>query len=595
MATRIEGSIEDRAVGVLGGGQYGRLLSEAASRLSIPVLALDPSPAAPTKQISAASLLNSSLTHVDGSYTNPSDIHSLAERVDVLTVEIEHVDVQTLFQIRDKYSTTGGNLGKGIEIYPSPETIAIVQDKLLQKQLLKKANIPVADFIDLPDPTAENVSQAAKTLGLPLLLKSRRQAYDGRGNFLIRNFDDVKLGLDKLKAPLFAESYATNVTHEVVVVLVRNVKGEIRSYGAVENVHAGKIGHLVRAPLRQGGKDVAIRAQSIAEKVITSLPDGAVGVFGVEFFLLDDGALLVHEVASRPHSSAHYTVEASETSQYENHLRAILSLPLGSTELKALSAATLNLRSTPETAEEVRSVVCRALETPGATVHLYGKKEAPGKSDSPKGRKIGHITVVGPSDAEVNDRIHKIMGSFNNDPLIPKPPKSHPLPLVSVLMGSDSDLPSIRDAARILDQFKVPFETRIVSAHRTPTLMNDFCKEAASRGVRVIIAGAGGAAHLPGMIASESNLPIIGVPVKGPTLDGVDSLHSIVQMPRGVPVATVGINNSTNAALLAIRILAITDPKYAIAIEEYRANMERVVLQKGERLNELGWTLDGGK
>ncbi|KAJ9205094.1 hypothetical protein DTO164E3_1717 [Paecilomyces variotii] len=595
MAARIEGSIEDRAVGVLGGGQYGRLLSEAASRLSIPVLALDPSPAAPTKQISAASLLNSSLTHVDGSYTNPNDIHSLAERVDVLTVEIEHVDVQALFQIRDKYSTTGGNLGKGIKIFPSPETIAIVQDKLLQKQLLRKADIPVADFIDLPDPTVESVSQAAKTLGLPLLLKSRRQAYDGRGNFLIRDLDDIQLGLDKLKAPLFAERYATNVTHEVVVVLVRNVKGEIRSYGAVENVHAGKIGHLVRAPLRQGGKDVAIRAQSIAEKVIRSLPDGAVGVFGVEFFLLDDGALLVHEISSRPHSSAHYTVEASETSQYENHLRAILSLPLGSTELKALSAATLNLRSTPETAEEVRSVVRRALETPGATVHLYGKKEAPGKSDSPKGRKIGHITVVGPSDADVNDRIHKIIGSFNNDPLVPKPPKSHPLPLVSVLMGSDSDLPSIRDAARILDQFKVPFETRIVSAHRTPTLMNDFCKEAASRGVRVIIAGAGGAAHLPGMIASESNLPIIGVPVKGPTLDGVDSLHSIVQMPRGVPVATVGINNSTNAALLAIRILAITDPKYAIAIEEYRANMEQVVLQKGERLNELGWTLDGGK
>ncbi|KAJ9361786.1 hypothetical protein DTO280E4_3619 [Paecilomyces variotii] len=565
MAARIEGSIEDRAVGVLGGGQYGRLLSEAASRLSIPVLALDPSPAAPTKQISAASLLNSSLTHVDGSYTNPNDIHSLAERVDVLTVEIEHVDVQALFQIRDKYSTTGGNLGKGIEIFPSPETIAIVQDKLLQKQLLRKADIPVADFIDLPDPTVESVSQAAKTLGLPLLLKSRRQAYDGRGNFLIRDLDDVQLGLDKLKAPLFAERYATNVTHEVVVVLVRNAKGEIRSYGAVENVHAGKIGHLVRAPLRQGGKDVAIRAQSIAEKVISSLPDGAVGVFG---------ALFVHEIASRPHSSAHYTVEACETSQYENHLRAILSLPLGSTELKALSAATLNLRSTPETAEE---------------------KEAPGKADSPKGRKIGHITVVGPSDADVNDRIHKIIGSFNNDPLVPKPLKSHPLPLVSVLMGSDSDLPSIRDAARILDQFKVPFETRIVSAHRTPTLMNDFCKEAASRGVRVIIAGAGGAAHLPGMIASESNLPIIGVPVKGPTLDGVDSLHSIVQMPRGVPVATVGINNSTNAALLAIRILAITDPKYAIAIEEYRANMEQVVLQKGERLNELGWTLDGGK
>lgn len=244
--------------------------------------------------------------------------------------------------------------------------------------------------------------------------------------------------------------------------------------------------------------------------------------------------MLVHEIASRPHSSAHYTIEASETSQYENHLRAILSLPLGSTALKVFSAATLNLRGTPETTEEVRSVVRRALETKGATVHLYGKKESPGKSESPKGRKVGHITVVGPSDADVNERIHQILGSSSpgdDDPLLPRPPKSHPLPLVSVLMGSDSDLPTMRDAARILEQFKVPFETRIVSAHRTPSLMVRFCKEAASRGVRVIIAGAGGAAHLPGMIASESNLPVVGVPVKGPTLDGVDSLHSIVQMP----------------------------------------------------------------
>lgn len=326
------------------------------------------------------------------------------------------------------------------------------------------------------------------------------------------------------------------------------------------------------------------------------------------------GKLLVHEIASRPHSSAHYTVEASETSQYENHLRAILSLSLGSTELKVFSATTLNLRGTPETAEGVRALVRRTLETPGATVHLYGKREAPGKSDSPKGRKIGHVTVVGPSDADVNDRIRHILGPFGSDDadaLLPKPPKSHPLPLVSVLMGSDSDLPSVRDAARILDQFQVPFETRIVSAHRTPTLMNEFCKEAASRGVRVVIAAAGGAAHLPGMIASELNLPVVGVPVKGPTLDGVDSLHSIVQMPvsvplrfldvaiirdllsaqRGVPVATVGINNSTNAALLAIRILAISDPKYTVAIEEYRANMERVVLEKGDRLLEIGWTL----
>ncbi|KAI2621591.1 Phosphoribosylaminoimidazole carboxylase [Hypoxylon sp. NC1633] len=568
MSDRIEGSVEDRVVGVLGGGQYGRLLSEAAGRLSVPFVALDPSPSAPAKQISAVSLLHPSLAHVEGSYMSSEDIQKIAERVDILTVEIEHVDVRALFEIRDKYRTTGGHLGKGVSVVPSPETIAIVQDKLSQKQFLRRLGVPVADFVDLPEPTVENVSQVAETLSFPLLLKARRQAYDGRGNFVLRGAGDAQRALDTLRGPLYAERYGIDVIHEIVVVLVRSVQGDIRSYGAVENVHAGKINHLVRAPLRQGGKDVSIRAQGLAEKVISALPDGAVGVFGVELFLLSDGSLLVHEITSRPHSSAHYTVEASETSQYENHPRAILSFPLGSTALKVFSASTLNFRGTPESAEEVRSLVRRALETPGAS--------AVGKADSPKGRKIGHITVVGPSDADVNDRIHRILGSFSDDSLLPRPPKSHPLPLVSVLMGSDSDLPSIRDAARILDQFKVPFETRIVSAHRTPTLMNEFFKEAASRGVRVIIAGAGGAAHLPGMIASESNLPVVGVPVKGPTLDGV-------------PVATVGINNSTNAALLAIRILAVSDPKYAVAIEEYRANMEKVVLEKGNRLNELGW------
>lgn len=265
------------------------MLSEAASRLSIPLVVLDPSPASPAKQISAVSVLHPSLAHVDGSYSNSSDIHALAERVDVLTVDIEHVDVQALFQIRDRYRTTGGHLGKGIDIFPSPETLAIVQDKLSQKRFLSKWDIPVVEFLDLPDPTVENIAQAAETLGLPLLLKARRNAYDGRGNFLLRDLADAPRALSALGGALYAERYATDIVHEIVVVLVRNIKGEIRSYGAVENVHCGKIGHLVRAPLRQGGKDVSIRAQSLAEKAISSLGDGAVGVFGVEFFVLDNG------------------------------------------------------------------------------------------------------------------------------------------------------------------------------------------------------------------------------------------------------------------------------------------------------------------
>lgn len=252
---------------------------------------LDPSPASPAKQISAISALHPTLAHVDGSYANANDIHTLAKGADVLTVEIEHVDVQALFQLRDQYRTSGGHSGKGIEIFPSPETLAVVQDKLSQKNLLSASNIPVADFVDLPAPTVENVAQAAKVLGLPLLLKARRQAYDGRGNFVLNDISDAQRGLSTLNGPLYAERYVPDVVHEIVVVLVRSVKGEIQSYGAVENVKSGKIGHLVRAPLRQGGKDVASLAQSLAEKAINSLGDGAVGVFGVEFFLRANGKL----------------------------------------------------------------------------------------------------------------------------------------------------------------------------------------------------------------------------------------------------------------------------------------------------------------
>lgn len=132
-------------------------------------------------------------------------------------------------------------------------------------------------------------------------------------------------------------------------------------------------------------------------------------------------------------------------------------------------------------------------------------------------------------------------------------------PIVGIIMGSESDLNVMKSAALVLEELAIPFETKVVSAHRTPEKMFEYAKEAKQRGLEVIIAGAGGAAHLPGMVASLTQLPVIGVPVKLKELDGLDSLMSIVQMPAGVPVATVGINNAKNAGLLAARILAIKD------------------------------------
>ncbi len=149
---------------------------------------------------------------------------------------------------------------------------------------------------------------------------------------------------------------------------------------------------------------------------------------------------------------------------------------------------------------------------------------------------------------------------------------------VGVIMGSSSDYEVMSQAVELLEQFGIPYEKRIVSAHRTPDLLVEYAKTAKSRGISVIIAGAGGAAHLPGMVASMTTLPVIGVPVKSRALNGLDSLLSIVQMPAGVPVATVAIDGAKNAALIAVSILALRDEKLATALENFRKNQTETVL-----------------
>lgn len=157
-------------------------------------------------------------------------------------------------------------------------------------------------------------------------------------------------------------------------------------------------------------------------------------------------------------------------------------------------------------------------------------------------------------------------------------------PRVGLIMGSDSDWPVMQAAAEALAEFDVPFEVGVVSAHRTPQRMLDYARQAADRGIEVIIAGAGGAAHLPGMVASATVLPVIGVPVPLARLDGLDSLLSIVQMPAGVPVATVSIGGANNAGLLAVRILGISDPALRERMAAFQAELADMVLRKDQAL-----------
>ena len=162
-------------------------------------------------------------------------------------------------------------------------------------------------------------------------------------------------------------------------------------------------------------------------------------------------------------------------------------------------------------------------------------------------------------------------------------------PLVGVIMGSRSDWETMKHAVDTLEGLDVPHEVRVVSAHRTPDLLFEYAGTAEGRGLEVIIAGAGAAAHLPGMVASKTVLPVLGVPVQSRALQGLDSLLSIVQMPRGVPVATVGINNSKNAGLLAARILALADAALARRLAGYRESAEQEVLAKAEQLESKGY------
>ncbi|CAN6627802.1 hypothetical protein TRVA0_011S01992 [Trichomonascus vanleenenianus] len=560
--------MDSRTVGILGGGQLGRMMVEAAHRLNVKTLVLD-APNSPAKQI------NATPGHIDGKFTDVAAVEKLAAQSDILTIEIEHVNVEALEEVQKKYPN--------VEIHPSPATIRLIKDKYLQKLHYIQNNIATADAKGV-ESTPEGLEQIGAEFGYPYMLKSRTEAYDGRGNFVVESKNSIPEALKVLHdRPLYAEKWAPFVK-ELAVMVIRSVDGSVHSYPTVETIHQENICHLVYAPARVP-ESTQYKAQLLAESAVSTFESA--GIFGVEMFLLPNGELLLNEIAPRPHNSGHYTQDACVTSQFEAHLRAILGLPLpkgfSSLSTTNTNAIMLNVLGGPQP-DDAKKLCYKALEIAGCNVHLYGKESRPK-------RKIGHINIVSSSMSESEKKLAQLLNtSFNESVVVPSGiPGTSAHPLVGIIMGSDSDLPVMSLGAAILQKFGVPFEVKIVSAHRTPYAMNKYATEAASRGIKAIIAGAGGAAHLPGMVAAMTSLPVIGVPVKGSTLDGVDSLHSIVQMPRGVPVATVAINNSTNAALLAIKILGSFMNDYQIKLEEYMDTMEKEVLAKTNKLISIGY------
>ena len=544
------------------------MLVEPANRLGIRVNFLDASNS-PAKQISNHD------GHVDGSFKDADAVRKLAERSDVVTVEIEHVDTKTLEEIA---ATT--------DVQPSWKTIRTIQDKYLQKEHLQSHGVATAQSLPLQTPSVEDLEKASATLGLPLMLKSRKEAYDGKGNFPVKTKEDFQPALDALGAnkDLYAEKWA-QFRMELAVMVVKT-KDDVLSFPTVETIHENSICKLTYAPARGVSEAIEKQAQELARKAVSCF--WGKGVFGVEMFLLGNDTLLINEIAPRPHNSGHYTIEACKISQYEAHLRAILDLPLTQKSLRLRDPAIMLNILGREKPDSHTAVELEALKHDDIKIHMYGKGQAK------KGRKMGHLTGTAPTMAEAEAIMQPMIDFVDKDkPKSSSPtnntPATNPPPQVAIVMGSDSDLPVLAPGLAILTKLHIPYTTRITSAHRTPAWMATYASCAASTGtIKCIIAAAGGAAHLPGMTAAYTPLPVIGVPVKPSIGDGTDSLLSICNMPRGVPVATVGVNNSTNAALLAARIIGTGDGEVRQAVEGYMRESEAEVREKDRRLVEVG-------
>eukprot|EP00041_Stephanoeca_diplocostata_P017175 m.341916 g.341916 ORF g.341916 m.341916 type:complete len:569 (-) comp20618_c0_seq1:921-2627(-) len=553
-------------VGVLGGGQLGRMMGYPAAKMGVELVCLDPAgDAAPAARVADV---------VQGSFNDKQTVLDFVASVfpqsypgkKVLTVEIEHVSIEALETVEAERLD--------IQVVPSAKCLASIRDKYEQKQIFSEKNVAVVESQKIC--SADDIKDVARKWKYPVMLKTRFFGYDGKGNFVVNSDTEAEIGFKELgEKDLYVERWSPFVA-EIAVMVARSVTNDTRMFPLVETVQKNNICDIVYAPpsfqVSEGAKRAAL---SIAQQAVEAVE--GFGIFGVELFLMNDDTVLVNEIAPRPHNSGHYTIDACLCDQFEQHLRAVLGLPLRDGTLVVPHTAMVNILGGPE----LDATRTRARQIPGVFLHDYGK------AVNKPGRKMGHANIVASSCAELEERVARLRGN-PEDGTTGLPNATRPA-AVGIIMGSDSDLPTMRASADILKEFGVGFELTVVSAHRTPDRLFEYSKTAISRGLKVIIAGAGGAAHLPGMVAALTTLPVVGVPVKSSALSGNDSLLSIVQMPGGIPVATVAIGNAKNAGLLAVRMLAIGDSNLQQKLDHFHHDQEQQVLAKAEKLERLGY------
>lgn len=366
-----------KILGIIGGGQLGMMLTEAAKKMPehiTKVIVLDPTENCPASQVGAEQII--------ADFKDKDAIIELSKKSDIITYEIESGDSDILKSVE-----------KNAEINPSPETLKIIQDKLLQKSFLSKNDIPVPDFIEISN--FEDLEQGIKNFGYPALLKARRDAYDGRGNYKINSKEELQQAYKYFNGQKLMLEKFVPFKMEVSVIASRNTKGEIKTYPLVENIHEENILRETIAPARVE-RMVVQNADQVAQKIMDVLK-GA-GIFGIEMFVTQDDEIIINEIAPRVHNSGHHTLQSSETSQFEQHLRAILGLELGSTKLLH-NTIMYNILGSKEFQGEYEPL---EISEENLFLKMYGKKI------SKPLRKLGHVNVVGMQDESIDELLNKL-------------------------------------------------------------------------------------------------------------------------------------------------------------------------------------------
>ncbi|NVJ52640.1 MAG: 5-(carboxyamino)imidazole ribonucleotide synthase [Campylobacteraceae bacterium] len=357
-------------LGIIGGGQLGKIMSQKAKKMGFHVTILDPTFNCPAAQVSDK--------HIMGGFYDKEKLEQLVQENDVTTFELEHVDTSILKKLYD-----GGH-----NIHPSPYVMELIQNKYEQKKLLDKRGIPVPAYKDVK--SKEDLS----AFGFPVVQKAKLGGYDGQGVQVLKSLEDVET--KALQGESFIEEMV-DIDKELAVLVARNIEGEMKCYPVVEMLFDERVNicDSVMAPARIS-KEIEEKSLEICKKSIEAL-DG-VGIFGVELFLTKSGEIQVNEIAPRPHNSGHYTVEACATSQFEQIIRAVTNLPLGSTKLISPAVMVNLLGEQGYEGEPFIEGIHDALEIPELSFHFYGK------SFTKPFRKMGHITVL---DDDINVALEK--------------------------------------------------------------------------------------------------------------------------------------------------------------------------------------------